>query len=172
MFLDQVVEVDLYTYLRKQRFTSPDESYATMEDLWLYIPPPVGRSLFLPLKMQQGNGRMSFVCAYCKRLVQKLYVHPGHYNGKDFPIACRKCHQLKYSCQYRKDDFHKLETSKYKLARLESQKRRYWYGDCRTQFGFRHQKLREETKTIWEVFADIEREAPHLLDRFRHRAGE
>lgn len=169
MFTDQVIEIDLYTNLRKQRFVTPDESYATMEELWLHIPHPIGRSTSLPLRStrQRYGLRMSFLCQYCKRRVQKLYVHPRHYNGTNYPIACRKCHQLSYASQYQKDDFSKLQLSQYKLARLEQQKRRYWYCDRPTQFGRRYQKLREETKTFWDIMAEIQREAPRLLDRFQ-----
>lgn len=154
MFLDQVIEIDLYTHLRRVRFIEASESYQTMEDLFVLIP-QLGRSVVLPLRPSiQGYGtRMAFQCQYCNRKVQKLYLHPGHYDytNKHYPIACRNCHKLKYVSQYRKGDFHKREVAEYKLKRLEGQKRRYWYGDNRTQFGKRWQKLKNDSMTFWDI---------------------
>lgn len=170
MFTEPVVEVDIYTYLRQQpKFVRYDQ----LDDLYLFLPAPISRSVTLPIKCGPNylGNRMYFRCNYCNRQVQKLYVHLQRYDyaRQSWLIACRSCNGLKYTSQYRKDKVSKREVAQYKLARLERQRRRYWYGDRRTQFGERYQKLREETKTFWEVLAEIQREAPHLLDRFRYR---
>lgn len=167
MFTEPAIEIDIYTYLRQQpKFIRYDQ----LEDLYVLIP-GLRRAVTLPIKchIQYHGNRMMFRCNYCNRQLQKLYVLPNRYDFQrnQWIIACRSCHGLKYSSQYRKDRVSRRDVAQYKVNRLESQKRRYWYGDRRTQFGERYQKLREETKTFWEVLAEIEREAPELLYRFR-----
>lgn len=166
MLTDQFIEIDLYARLRQEpRFMC----YDTLEELVVLIP-HLRRTVALPLaSTQQRYGRrMWFLCRYCNHRVQKLYIQPRHFNA-GYPIACRKCHRFKYLSQYRKDAISRCDVSKYKLARLESQKRRYWYSDRPTQFGRRYQKLREETKTFWDIIAEIQREAPELLAQFSRR---
>jgi hypothetical protein len=79
----------------------------------------------------------------CQRRTSKLYVY-GH------RIACRKCLDLKYPSQHRKDPSSKWDMDQHKIQRYEKQKRRLWYGDHPTQFGYRHRKLiaDRDTKTI------------------------
>lgn len=159
MFTEPVIELDIYTYLRKEpSFTRFDE----LEDLRVLIP-TAGKSVTLPLRssVQRHGNRMHFICSYCNRQVQKLYVHPNRYDHQRqiWIVACRSCHGLKYSSQYEKDGYSKRCVAKYKLFRLEKQNRRYWHGDERTQFGKRYEKLRNETKTFWDIIAEAERQA-------------
>ncbi len=152
MFTDRVIEVDLYTRLRQERSFV---RYQDLEELVVLIP-QIRRTVVLPLTStrQRYGRRIWFLCHYCNRRVQKLYVQPWKVNA-NFPIACRNCHQFRYLSQYRKDAAGRREASQYKLDRLEKQKRRFWYGDKPTQFGRQHQKLKEETKTFWDVVQEI-----------------
>lgn len=170
MFTEQVIEIDLYTRLRQERSFV---RYGELEELLVLIP-HIGKSIVLPLTntRQRYGRRMSFICRHCNHRVQKLYVQVWQFNTGRWAVACRRCHQLKYTSQYRKDQISKREASEYKLKRLESQKRRYWYGDEHTQFGVRYQKLRNETKTFLEIMAEAYRTDPNLLPPdLRRRMG-
>jgi len=149
MFTENVIEIDLYTNLRKQRFIVPTK-YTDLEELYIYIPPPVGFSVALPLRFtnQRIGQRAWFLCRYCDRRVQRLYVHPFHRNDKHFPIACRRCHQLKYDSQYKKDILSKRWRLIQKMEKYRSQKRRLGYGSYPTQFGMRYRKYYQEYEAL------------------------
>lgn len=94
MFTDEVVEIDLDTNLKKER-------YDPGEQIYIFVPRPYGYSMFFNIRRVPSRfygERRYFICRYCKKNKLKLYTlknvsEPG-------PIACRQCYGLKYDSQY------------------------------------------------------------------------
>ncbi len=134
--ISDVTEIDLYDCLLQDPFRHFGQIRA-------YIPYPYNQTVYLSLSnTKQRYGRRTwFLCSHCGKRVSKLYVIGGN-------IACRHCFGLKYDSQYRKDPLSRMSVKERKLARYESQKRRFWYAGSLTQFGKRYYKHREDMEAI------------------------
>lgn len=136
------IELDLYECMKYDQMRNNGQIRA-------YIPPPYNQHVYLPLirSRQKLGWRIWFYAPCCHRRTTKLYVWGSR-------VLCRQCADLKYASQYRKDPSSKLEMTERKLARIDKQKRRLWYGDQPTQFGRQFYKLLEEKQQLNdEVFA-------------------
>ena len=129
MLVTEVPEIDLYECLKYDRMRNNGL-------LRTYLPKPFRGYVYIQLcrtRVRYG-WRIWFQAPCCHRRTSKLYVYGPR-------IACRKCVDLKYPSQYRKDPFSRWDMAQHKIQRYEQQKRRLWNGDSPTQFGYRYKKL-------------------------------
>lgn len=116
-----------------------------------YLPHPYTGYVYIQLCRTRNRFgyRIWFQAPCCQRRTSKLYIY-----GKR--IACRKCLNLKYASQNRKDVSSRSAMTQRKLERLHKQKRRLWYGNYPTRFGVQYQKLYEESEAqTMEVLSEI-----------------
>jgi hypothetical protein len=127
ILITDATEIDLYECLKYDQMRNNGI-------LHMYFPHPYTGYMDVQLSRTKNRYGYSiwFQAPCCQRRTSKLYIYGGR-------IGCRKCHDLKYPSQYRKDAFSRSEMTKRKLQRL--QKRRLWNGDSPTQFGHRYNKL-------------------------------
>lgn len=136
--ITEEVEIDLYECLRYDPFNHYGQIRA-------YVRPPYSQTVYLPVtRTRQLYGyRLWFLAPCCQIRTSKLYAVGS-------AVACRHCLNLKYASQYRKKADFRLDMNRLKLARLQNQRRRYWYGDKPTQFGRQFYSLREEQVKLEE----------------------
>ena len=111
--------------------------------LHTYFPPPYKGYMDIRLcrtKVRYG-WRIWFIAPCCQRRTSKLYIYGGR-------VGCRKCHDLKYASQYRKDASSRSRMTDRKLQRIQN--RRLWHGESLTRFGEQYQKLQAESEAQTE----------------------
>ncbi|HVC36565.1 MAG TPA: hypothetical protein VNE40_03975 [Candidatus Dormibacteraeota bacterium] len=107
--------------------------------LHTYFPPPYKGYMDVPLCRTKNRYGYSiwFQAPCCQRRTSKLYIYGNR-------IGCRKCHDLKYPSQYRKDASSMSNMTHRKLQRIQN--RRLWHGETLTRFGVQYQKLQAESE--------------------------
>lgn len=131
--ITDVPEIDLYECLKYDQMRN-------LGQLRTYLPHPHKGYVYIQLcqtRVRYGM-RIWFQAPCCNRRTTKLYIYGTR-------IACRKCLDLKYPSQYRKDWSGRSAMTYRKLERLRKQRRRLGYGDGPTRFGVQFRKLRDES---------------------------
>ena len=107
--------------------------------LHAYFPPPYKG--YMDVQLCRTKNRCGYTIWFqapcCQRRTSKLYIYGNR-------IGCRKCHNLKYASQYRKDASSRSRMTDRKLQRLQN--RRLWHGESLTRFGEQYQKLQAESE--------------------------
>ena len=143
--ITDVPEIDLFECLKYDQMRN-------FGQLRTYLPHPYTGYQYIQLcRTQVRYGwRIWFQAPCCQRRTSKLYIYGTR-------IACRKCLDLKYPSQYRKDALSLSGMTDRKLLRLQKQKRRLGYGDYPTRFGVQYRKLRDEReRQALEIIYDIQ----------------
>jgi hypothetical protein len=142
ILITDATEIDLYECLKYDQMRNNGI-------LHMYFPHPYTGYMDVQLSRTKNRYGYSiwFQAPCCQRRTSKLYIYGNR-------IGCRKCHDLKYPSQYRKDASSRSNMTHRKLQRLQN--RRLWHGNSLTRYGVQYEKLQAESEAqTKEMVSDV-----------------